>query len=298
VSSTADDRAARVFEAFRQALGREPVMAPAGLERALQHSLTSGLALQDAVVALGLIDESTAYRLLAAAAQLPFADLHNIQPSPLARHLVPPSILRRHEVLPLAVDDKEVRYATATPVNPEADRAVSMSTGRGTVAMLTCRTDLRAALANYTAGGTPPPAETRIGSPKDAVSARPSVLIVDDEATTRTLVRLLLERDGYRVIEAFNGRHALDVVGAQDVDLVVMDLLMPELDGYGAIRALREQKQHATTPIVVVTTEEGPSVEKQLLDLGADDYILKPFEPTVLTSRIKAAFRRQRLGAS
>jgi two-component system response regulator VanR len=55
---------------------------------------------------------------------------------------------------------------------------------------------------------------------------------------------------------------------------------------------------HVTTPIVVVTTEEGPAVEKQLLDLGADDYILKPFEPTVLTSRIKAAFRRQRLGES
>ena len=297
MSSTADDRAARVFEAFRQALGREPVMAAAGLGRALQHSLTSGLPLQDAVVALGLIDETTAYRLLATAAQLPFADLHDVQPSPLARHLVPPTILHRHEVLPLAVDDREVRYVTATPCNPEADRAVSMSTGRGAVAMLTCRTDLRAALASYT-GGTPSPAETRSGQSKEGAAARGSVLIVDDEATTRTLVRMLLERDGYRVIEAFNGRHALDLVGTQDVDLVVMDLLMPELDGYGAIRALREQEQHAATPIVVVTTEEGPVVEKQVLDLGADDYILKPFEPIVLTSRIKAAFRRQRLGAS
>jgi CheY-like chemotaxis protein len=297
VASPADDRAARVFEAFREALGREPVIAGAGLERALQHSLTSGLPLQDAVVALGLIDEATAYRLLATAAHLPFADLHNLQPSPLARHLVPPSILRRHEVLPLAVDDKEIRYATATPVNPEADRALSMSTGRGTLAMLTCRSELRAALASF-AEGPPPPAGAKAPSTRGAVSARPSVLIVDDEATTRTLVRLLLERDGYRVIEAFNGRHALDIVGTQEVDLVVMDLLMPELDGYGAIRGLRQHEVHVTTPIVVVTTEEGPAVEQQLLDLGADDYILKPFEPTVLTSRIKAAFRRQRLGES
>jgi CheY-like chemotaxis protein len=298
MTSPADDRAARVFEAFREALGREPVVASAGLERALQHSLTSGLALQDAVVALDLIDEPTAYRLLAAAAHLPFADLHNVQPSPLARHLVPTSILRRHQVLPVAVGDKEVLYVTATPCNPEADRAVSMSTGRGTVAMLTCRTDLRAALANYIGSAGPIPSGARAPSAKEAISTRPSVLIVDDEATTRTLVRLLLERDGYRVIEAFNGRHALDVIGGQGVDLVVMDLLMPELDGYDAIRALRQHQQHATTPIVVVTTEEGPSVEKQLLDLGADDYILKPFEPTVLTSRIKAAFRRQRLGGS
>jgi CheY-like chemotaxis protein len=104
------------------------------------------------------------------------------------------------------------------------------------------------------------------------------VLIVDDEATTRTLVRLLLERDGYHVLEAFNGQHALDLAATHDVDLVVMDLLMPELDGYGAILALRNQERHSATPIVVVTTEERPVVEKQVLDLGADDYILKPFE--------------------
>jgi len=110
-------------------------------------------------------------------------------------------------------------------------------------------------------------------------------------------VRLLLERDGYRVLEAINGRNAVDIAATEELDLVVMDLLMPELDGYGAIVALRSQVRHATTPIVVVTSEEGPSVEKQVLELGADDYILKPFEPTVLTSRIKAAFRRQRLGA-
>ena len=62
--------------------------------------------------------------------------------------------------------------------------------------------------------------------------------------------------------------------------------------------ALRSHVRHTTTPIVVVTSEEGPAVEAQVLELGADDYILKPFEPTVLTSRIKAAFRRQRLAVS
>lgn len=291
------NQAAQALEEFQKALVRDQIVTSAGLERALQHSRASGIELQDAIVLLGLTDEQTAYRALASAAHLPFADLATVHPSQLAQHLVPVSVLRHHQVLPLAVDDKEIRYVTATPYNLEADRAVSMSTGRPTMAFLTCRSDLLKALAADFADAPPPAASAKPSSGRPSVSPRPSVLIVDDEATTRTLVRLLLERDGYRVFEAFNGKHALDIAAAQDVDLFVMDLLMPELDGYGAILALRHQERHAATPIVVVTTEEGPIVEKQVLDLGADDYILKPFEPTNLTSRIKAAFRRQRLGA-
>ena len=288
------DPAARVLESFGNALIRDHVVSGPGLARALALSRASGLALQDALVTLGLLDEQTAYRRLATAADLPFADLHTIEPSPLARHLVPATVVRRHEVLPLDVDDRKVRYATATPGDSEADRAVSMSTGRPTVPMLTCRSDLRAALAHGSDAADRSESAAR-GSDARTSSARRSVLIVDDEMTTRTLVRLLLERDGYQVIEATNGRHALALAAAENVDLVVMDLLMPELDGYGAIFELRRQERHRATPIVVVTTEEGPVVEKQVLELGADDYILKPFEPTVLTSRIKAAFRRQRL---
>ena len=297
MSPASRHQAAQAFEEFQKALVRDQIVTGAGLERALQHSRASGIELQDALVSLGLTDEQTAYRTLANAAHLPFADLKTLHPSPLAQHLVPVSVLRRHEVLPLAVDDKEIRYVTATPHNLEADRAVSMSTGRPTMAMLTCRSDLLKALAADFSSPNHPSSSAKPSAGRPGVSPRPSVLIADDEATTRTLVRLLLERDGYRVFEAFNGKHALDIAAAQDVDLFVMDLLMPELDGYGAILALRHQERHAATPIVVVTTEEGPIVEKQVLDLGADDYILKPFEPTNLTSRIKAAFRRQRLGA-
>jgi CheY-like chemotaxis protein len=297
MSSASRNQAAQALEEFQKALVRDQIVTGVGLERALQHARSAGIELQDALVSLGLTDEQTAYRTLANAAHLPFADLTALHPSPLAQHLVPISVLRRHEVLPLAVDDKEIRYVTATPYNVEADRAVSMSTGRPTMAMLACRSDLLKALAANFSHSAHPSSGAQPSSGRPAVSPRPSVLIVDDEATTRTLVRLLLERDGYRVLEAFNGKHALDIAAANDVDLFVMDLLMPELDGYGAILALRHQERHAATPIVVVTTEEGPIVEKQVLDLGADDYILKPFEPTNLTCRIKAAFRRQRLGA-
>src|SRR6185436_10483849 len=134
----------------------DQIVTGVGLERALEHSRASGIELQDAIVSLGLTDEQTSYRALAHAAHLPLADLNTLHPSPLAQHLVPISVLRRHEVLPLAVDDKEIRYVTATPHNLEADRAVSMSTGRPTMAMLTCRSDLLKALAAEFEGANHP----------------------------------------------------------------------------------------------------------------------------------------------
>jgi len=127
--------------------------------------------------------------------------------------------------------------------------------------------------------------------------ARRSVLIADDEPITRTLVKLLLERDGFSVIEAHNGREAVDLAVRHMPSLIVMDLNMPEMDGYEAISEIRhvDGLQHA--PIVVVTTEDGPTIAQQVLALGADDYILKPFEPSVLTARVKAAFSRQHMAA-
>jgi type IV pilus assembly protein PilB len=126
---------------------------------------------------------------------------------------------------------------------------------------------------------------------------RPTVLIADDEPITRMLVRLLLERDGYAVIEAHNGRRAVDLALRHRPELIVMDLNMPQMTGYDAIAELRRTPGFTATPIVVVTAEEGPAVEHQVLALGADDYIVKPFEPAVLTARVKAVFTRQRLAA-
>ena len=126
---------------------------------------------------------------------------------------------------------------------------------------------------------------------------RKSVLIADDEPITRTLVRLLLERDGYSVLEAQNGQEAVDLAVRHLPSLIVMDLNMPMMDGYEAISQIRRVDGLESTPIVVVTMEDSAKVADQVLALGADDYIMKPFEPAVLTARVKAAFRRQRLAA-
>jgi two-component system response regulator ResD len=136
-----------------------------------------------------------------------------------------------------------------------------------------------------------------IAGPPAPTPIRKSVLIADDEPITRTLVRLLLERDGYSVIEAHNGQEAVELALRHTPSLIVMDLNMPTMDGYEAIAQIRRVDGLESTPIVVVTMEDGAKVADQVLALGADDYIMKPFEPAVLTARVKAAFRRQRLAA-
>jgi CheY-like chemotaxis protein len=119
------------------------------------------------------------------------------------------------------------------------------------------------------------------------------VLIADDEPVARMLVRGLLERENFQVLEAANGKQAVDIAMRERPDLMIIDLNMPEMDGYEAIARLRRDiTVAATLPIMVLTSEEGPTVEGRVLALGADDYIVKPFDPTVLLSRVNAVFRR------
>jgi type IV pilus assembly protein PilB len=118
------------------------------------------------------------------------------------------------------------------------------------------------------------------------------VLVAEDDTITRMLVKLLLERDGYTVLEAANGRQAVEIAVRERPSLMVMDLNMPEMNGYDALAHIRRVPALTAMPVLVLTAEEGPGVETTVLQLGADDYVVKPFDPGVLSSRIKAAFRR------
>jgi type IV pilus assembly protein PilB len=128
--------------------------------------------------------------------------------------------------------------------------------------------------------------------------ARPRVLVTDDEPITRMLVKLLLERQNYDVLEAANGRDAVEIAIRERPDLLMIDLNMPEMDGYEAIGRIRREMALALMPILVLTSAEGPAVEQRVLELGADDYIIKPFNPDVLLSRVNAVFRRLKVMAA
>jgi type IV pilus assembly protein PilB len=126
-----------------------------------------------------------------------------------------------------------------------------------------------------------------------AKSAKRRVLIADDDRITRMLVKLLLEREGYEVLEGENGAQAVEIARRERPDLLIIDLMMPEMDGYEAIEKLRRDVSLATLPVMVLTAEDGPGIELRVLEMGADDYMIKPFEAEILLSRVRAAFRRQ-----
>jgi len=119
------------------------------------------------------------------------------------------------------------------------------------------------------------------------------VLVADDDPMLRTLAKLLLEKEGYVVAEAEHGAQAVDFARRQRPDLLMIDLTMPEMDGYQAIAELRRDLSFASVPILVLTAERGPGTEQRVLDLGADDYLIKPFQPPILLARVRALFRRQ-----
>ena len=120
---------------------------------------------------------------------------------------------------------------------------------------------------------------------------RPSqrILVVDDEPRMIGFIRMNLELEGHYVIEASNGLEALDAVRTQLPDLILLDVMMPQLDGFETLRMLRE---FSDIPVIMLTAKGEESDKVQGLELGADDYITKPFGTRELSSRIKAIFRR------
>jgi two-component system KDP operon response regulator KdpE len=120
-------------------------------------------------------------------------------------------------------------------------------------------------------------------------SAPQLLLIVDDELRMRRFIRMNMELDNYQVIEAENGIQALDQIRQFNPDLVVMDVMMPEMDGFETLKLLREI---STVPVILLTVRDDEEDITRGLSLGADDYITKPFSPRVLTSRVAAVLRR------
>ena len=119
--------------------------------------------------------------------------------------------------------------------------------------------------------------------------AKSTILVVDDEPRMIQFIRMNLELEGYRVIQASNGLEALDKVRGDLPNAVVLDVMMPELDGFETLRLLREI---SGVPVIMLTVRDDEDDKVKGLELGADDYVTKPFSPRELTSRIKAVLRR------
>jgi two-component system KDP operon response regulator KdpE len=115
------------------------------------------------------------------------------------------------------------------------------------------------------------------------------ILVVDDEERMVRFIRLNLEYDGFKVIEAYNGMEAIDKVRSNLPDLVLLDVMMPDIDGFEVLRIIREV---SSVPVIMLTAKGEEDDRVQGLELGADDYITKPFSPRELVSRVRAVLRR------
>jgi two-component system KDP operon response regulator KdpE len=115
------------------------------------------------------------------------------------------------------------------------------------------------------------------------------ILVVDDEERMVRFIRLNLEHDGFRVITAYNGMQAVNKVRSDMPDLILLDVMMPDMDGFEVLRIIRET---SNVPVIMLTAKGDEDDRVRGLELGADDYMTKPFSPRELVSRVKAVLRR------
>ncbi len=120
-------------------------------------------------------------------------------------------------------------------------------------------------------------------------SVAKTIMVVDDEKRLVSLVESYLKQEGYRVITAFDGREALNLARRQSPDLIILDIMMPEMDGYEFIETYRRERN---TPIILLTARVEEQEQVIGLELGADDYVTKPFRPRELMARVRAVLRR------
>jgi two-component system OmpR family response regulator len=115
------------------------------------------------------------------------------------------------------------------------------------------------------------------------------ILVVDDEKKIVEILRAYLEKEGYSVIAAYDGREALDATWREIPDLIILDLMLPEISGWDVCREIRRE---SNVPIIMLTAREETTDKIIGLELGADDYVTKPFDPKEIVSRIRAVLRR------
>jgi adenylate cyclase len=128
------------------------------------------------------------------------------------------------------------------------------------------------------------------------LSAQPAwILVVDDDPVSRTMLARLLEQEGHRVDTAADGRQALESLHADPFDVALLDVLMPELDGYEVLAHMKADDVLRHIPVLMITALDDVRSAVRCIEMGADDYLLKPFDPVVLQARIRASLTKKRM---
>jgi len=121
----------------------------------------------------------------------------------------------------------------------------------------------------------------------------PLILVVDDEINVLQLLKFNLSKEGYQVITATSGRDAIRLVGEEKPDLIILDIMLPEMDGYDVLRILKANRQSASIPVIMLSARDEELDKVVGLELGAEDYVTKPFSIRELVARVKAHLRHR-----
>jgi CheY-like chemotaxis protein len=138
----------------------------------------------------------------------------------------------------------------------------------------------------------PEPAATAVAAAPTASAGPPLVLVADDDPTNRVLESGILRAEGFRVAVAEHGIQALVESQRLKPDVLLLDMDMPQLDGFGVMGALRQSLSGRALPIIVITARDDPETETRCIELGAEDFIAKPIHPATLVARVRAVLRR------
>lgn len=141
----------------------------------------------------------------------------------------------------------------------------------------------------------PPAQPIEILSKTPEIKDSPCVLVADDDPTIRAVVRLALKNDGFTVIEAKDGIQTLNQVAEKAPSALILDLNMPKLEGKTVIGKIRQGLSNTRLSILVLTSSSDDKSQEETIKLGADDYLTKPVDPSLLITRVKAALHRKRV---
>jgi len=121
------------------------------------------------------------------------------------------------------------------------------------------------------------------------------VLVVDDERLNRTVLRAALAKQGHDVVEAVDGREALDRLAEASIDVVLLDIMMPVMDGYATLAAIKADPELARIPVIIISGVDDVASVVRCIEMGATDYLPKPFQPAILQARLDASLASKRL---
>ncbi|MDH5589040.1 MAG: response regulator [Gemmatimonadota bacterium] len=213
-------------------------------------------------------------------------------PQSTATRLIPEAVLAERDVLPLREDGKRLFVAVADPADLSLEAELHALCGREVVLEVSPPTRLAERRRSFLESRTE--VVGRVGlAPRDEPGPD-RILLVDDDEDSRTLARALLEGKGYSVMEAADGREALDVLASKAVTLAVVDLQMPVMDGKEVLSRMRTDPALAHVPVVILTGNEDTDLEASLIEDGAADYLHKPLDPRLFLARVASTLRRAR----